>query len=43
MVWTSRDTNVMDYKLKYELINDDSIVEEEYMDFPIQFILKKNL
>lgn len=30
------DTNVMDYKLKYELIKDDSVVEEEYMDFPIK-------
>jgi len=28
--------NLMDYKLKYQLVNDDKIIEEEYMDFPIK-------
>ncbi|NLD47597.1 MAG: hypothetical protein GX660_10425 [Clostridiaceae bacterium] len=28
--------NLMDYKLKYQLVNNDKVIEEEYMDFPIK-------
>lgn len=36
------DIKLMDYKLKYELVNEDKIIEEEYMDFPIKLHSEKD-
>lgn len=32
----------MDYKLKYQLVNENEIIEEEYMDFPIKLHSEKD-